>query len=251
MSIFKDHFSGHAHQYANYRPGYPPALFDYLATLVPDQEVAWDCATGSGQAALMLAKQFTRVVATDASVDQLSQISPADRIKLHCATAEASGLQSGSIDLVTVAQALHWFDFDAFHAEVRRVLKPAGVLAVWCYGLATVDDGIDSIIANYHDEIVGRYWPPERFHIESRYKAIPFPWDELPTPGFSMTVQWRLQELMGYLDTWSATQRYKKDKGSDPREQIEPFLTNAWGNPHKPRKVSWPLTLRVGRMLSD
>jgi len=206
--MFKDHFSAQAKAYAGYRPRYPEVLYDCLESMTPVHELAWDCATGSGQAAITLAGRFAQVIATDASEQQLNQAQQQEGVEYRLAPAESSGLGSDSVDLISVAQALHWFNFDAFNSEAQRVLKPAGVIAVWCYGLQQISPRVDAIIDEFYRDIVGEYWPPERLHIEASYCDIPFPFKELPVPDLKMRAQWGLEELMGYLGTWSATQRY-------------------------------------------
>lgn len=245
---FKDHFRPVAQQYASYRPTYPFALFEWMAAQAPARDLGWDCATGSGQAALDLARCFTRVVATDASAAQIAQAAPHERIEYRVAPAEDSGLDAHSVDLVVVAQALHWFDVDRFNREARRVLKPNGIIAVWCYGLTTIDgNDIDNVIQDFYSEIVGPYWPPERRHIETGNRDLPFPFDAIAAPAFAMQVKWNLAQLMGYLRTWSATARFVEALGRDPVVDLERRLQPLWGSPGEARRVSWPLALRVGR----
>ncbi len=248
MVTFNDHFSGQSREYAHYRPDYPKALFDYLLGLVRQPVLAWDCATGSGQAAQALAESFRQVVATDASAAQIAQASDIVNVEFHCVPAESSGLETHSVDLITVAQAIHWFDFESFYEEVRRVLKPGGIVAIWCYGLSTIRPDIDQVIGHYYGDIIDDYWPPERVYIEHHYQDIPFPFEEFVAPRFSMSKMWTLDDLLGYLDTWSATQRYKADKGDDPREQIIQPLVTAWGGADIQRPVCWPISLRVGKV---
>ncbi len=249
---FADHFSGHAGDYARYRPTYPPALFAYLADLCAGHDLAWDCATGSGQAALGLAAHFARVVATDASAAQIDQATPHPRVVYRVALAHESPLDDASADLVTVAQALHWFDPDSFYAEVRRVLKPEGVFAAWTYGLFhlapddPVASAVDPLVEAFYRERVGPYWPPERRHVETGYRSLPFPFDEIDAPGFAMEARWTLGDVLGYLRTWSATQRYVQDRGRDPVAEAEPDFAAAWGDPSVRRTVQWPLRLRCG-----
>jgi len=245
---FNDHFSDHADRYGVYRPSYPPDLFKYLASNVPRRDLVWDCGTGNGQAAHGLAAHFRRVVATDASAAQIAQARPHDRIEYFVAHAEQSPLPDCSVDLVTVAQALHWLDLDRFYPEVRRVARPGSVLACWCYELSTVDEQVDAVINRYYKEIVGPYWPPERELVESGYRTLPFPFEELTAPSFRMVASWDLHHLMGYLGTWSATARYRADRGQDPLNEVRQALADAWGHPDRVREVTWPLRLRIGRV---
>jgi SAM-dependent methyltransferase len=243
---FADHFSGRAAAYAAYRPDYPAALFAYLAGLLPRHRLAWDCATGSGQAALGLATHFARVVATDASAAQLAHARPHPRVEYRVALAEASGLAAGSADLVTVAQALHWLDLDAFYAEARRVLAPDGTLAVWTYGDCVLGEpALDRVVGRYNEETVGSYWTPERQLVRDGYRTLPFPFREVDPPAFTLERTWTVAELAGYLRTWSATSRYVAARGHDPVDDVEAELRSAWGGAER-RPVRWPLALRVG-----
>ena len=244
---FKDHFSTQSAAYAKHRPRYPSALFEYLASVTTEHERAWDCATGNGQAALGLARCFTEVIATDASRQQLLSAAPHERIRYRVAAAEQSGLEPGSVDLITVAQALHWFDLEAFYTEVRRVLKGSGVLAVWAYNLLEISPEVDFLINEFYGETVGPYWPPERQLIEEGYRTIAFPFRELEPPPFLMEASWNLAELAGYLRTWSATRRFTEARGFDPVTDLTVKLLAAWGAPaEEEKRVRWPLSLRVG-----
>jgi SAM-dependent methyltransferase len=245
---FKDHFSGHAGDYAQYRPGYPDGLFAHLASLAPTRDLAWDAGTGSGQAAVGLAAYFARVFATDASAQQVERAQPHERVTYAAEPAERTSLADGLVDLVTVAQALHWFDLDRFYNEVRRVLKPRGVLAAWCYGLNRIAADIDPVVAHFYEDIVGPYWPPERRLIEERYATLPFPFEELTAPEMAMTTDWNLDEFLGYLATWSAVQRYRKEMGDDPLPALRARLLPVWGEAAQRRTVSWPVYLRIGRV---
>lgn len=246
MPGFQDHFSAVAAEYSRFRPRYPESLFAWLAGLVPHTRLAWDCATGSGQAAVALAPHFDRVAATDASEEQIARAHAHPRVDYRRASAEASRLDAGSVALVTVAQALHWFDLERFHSEVRRVLAPGGVIAAWCYGLGTVAPEIDIELRWFYEERVGRYWPGERTHVERGYRDLPFPFDELPVPPFTMEASWPLRALLGYLGTWSAVQEARRHEGTDPMDDLARLRT-AWGDPATLRTMRWPLALRVGR----
>lgn len=245
---FKDYFSKHSPDYVKYRPRYPDALFVYLASLCPSHQQVWDCGTGNGQAALSLTACFRRVVATDASEAQLQQTVPHDQITYQRAPAEASGLSDRSCDLVIVAQALHWFDLTQFYLEAKRVLKSEGVLAVWCYELMQICPEVDQQVRHYYQSIVGDYWPAERQLIEQRYQTIVFPFAEIEPPAFSMTATWSFQQLVGYLNTWSATQRFLNQHQKNPLEQIQADLAIAWGDLSACCPVVWPIHLRVGRV---
>lgn len=248
MPTFKDHFSGHATDYSRYRPGaYPDAMFKALAALSPDRECVWDCATGNGQAALGLAAHFARVEATDASDKQIAAAVQHPRIRYSVAPAEQSGLGDGSVALVTVAQALHWFDLTRFYAEVRRVAKPGAVLACSCYMRCSVDPAVDATTERLYSGILGdAYWPPERKHVERSYADLDFPFTEIALPGFHMEVQWTLEAYAGYLRSWSATQTYIKKNGKDPLELVGEELLQGWGDPATTRRVLWPMTIRAG-----
>lgn len=243
---FQDCFSGHAADYARYRPGYPEELFHWLAQAAPDRDAAWDCATGNGQAALALAGHFHLVHATDASAQQLAAAPPHPGVRYALAPAEASGLADASVALVTVAQALHWFELDRFYAEVRRVLRPGGLLAAWCYGRLTIDEALDPLLDRFYRDL-GPWWPPERHHIDTAYADLDFPFEPVASPKFIMEAEWTLPALLGYLSTWSALKAYQAARPDDPLAALAQRLAERWGEPDRPRRVSWPLSLRVGR----
>jgi SAM-dependent methyltransferase len=247
VNRFKDHFSTGSDRYAAFRPGYPAALYDWLAGLCAERDTAWDCATGSGQAALGLAPHFARVVATDASAEQIRHAEPHTAIEYRVAPAEASDLPDRSVDLVTVAQAAHWFDLPRFHAEVDRVLKPAGVLALWGYGRMVLPGELDAPFQRFYAETVGPYWPAERKLIDDAYRSLEFPFAEIGAPAFSIEVEWSLQRLLDYLSTWSAVKRYQAALGHDPLPELLRELEPVWGDAHAAKKLQWPLFLRVGR----
>ena len=242
---FKDHFSKQAANYAKFRPRYPQELFDYLGSIAPSRQLAWDCGTGNGQAAVGLASVFDHVIATDASEKQISNAQAHERVEYRIAPAENSGIESGTIDLIMVAQALHWFDLDRFRAEARRVLTPKGLLAASAYNLLHIEPAIDEVINRYYYEVVGPFWPPERVLIE-KFEELPLPFSEIQAPSFEMIAQWNPEHLLGYLRSWSATQRFIAANKRDPLEAIADNLRAAWGDPGQMRKVVWPLILRVG-----
>ena len=243
---FKDHFSGHAAQYAQFRPHYPDSLFDYLAKIAPAPNRAWDCATGNGQAAIGLAKYFREVIATDASEQQIRNAESRPNIRYRVAPAQASELADASIDLVTVAQALHWFAGPAFFREVHRVLQPRGVIVVWAYTLLKIAANIDATVDRFYYETTAPFWPPERKIVEGKYREIEFPFSELKPPSFQLEENWNLDQLIGYLKTWSATQRLIKERGVDPVKGLESELSAKWGQREEVRAVRWPLHLRIG-----
>jgi SAM-dependent methyltransferase len=245
---YADHFSRLAPAYASCRPRYPDGLFDYLAGLVSRHDLAWDCAAGSGQATIPLARRFNRVIATDISAAMLDQAPGSPAVEYRVAPAEASGLADATADLVTVAQALHWLNTETFYAEVGRVLVPGGVLAVWTYGAQYLDEpALDSVLRHFYADIVGPYWAPERRHVESGYRTLPFPFPELESPVLAMQEIWSLAQLLGYVGTWSATQRFREELGHDPVDRLGQDLAQYWGDPSATRRVRWPLSLRVGR----
>jgi SAM-dependent methyltransferase len=284
MSTFQDLFSNHAACYARARPRYSSELFAYLATLVPQRKLAWDVGTGNGQAAIGLAEHFELVIATDASAGQIAHAIPHQRVEYRVATAEAADLEPGSVDLVTVAQALHWLNLDAFYANVRRVARPHGVIAAWCYTLPRVSDGVDAVCDRFYRDVVGPYWDAGRRYIDERYETIPFPFNTIvadslkqrrddhqsrdrkaapgnaaarvgdrkdaASPDFECREDWTLREYIDYLESWSAVHKFRKEKRTDPLDAIRTELSAAWGGPEERKTVTWPIYLRVGRILA-
>ncbi len=246
MPGFEDNFSKHAATYARYRPTYPAALFEHLAGAAPGRELAWDCGCGNGQCALALAKHFQRVVASDGSRRQLEHARRHRRVHYRVALAEASGLPSRSVDLITVAQALHWFDLPRFYTEARRVLKPGGLFAAWCYDLTVISPRIDSLLARYHRRTMKPFWSSRVRLANNHYRNIPFPFRELEAPSFTAEACWNLEEVMGYLMSWSSTQRFLDVRGYSPTDTLREKIHAAWGDPSSRRRVLWPLYLRLG-----
>lgn len=243
-----DHFSPVAADYAGFRPRYPEGLLQWLAEHAPARRCAWDCATGSGQAAVELARRFEQVIATDISEAQLAAAIKHPSIVYRRAPAEACGLADYSVDLVTVAQALHWLDLGRFYAEVRRVLRPDGLLAVWSYGLLETDDAaINHCLRGDYHAIIQPFWPDERRHVEDGYRSLDFPFPEIRAPTFVLTADWALDDLLGYLRSWSASARYRASHGIDPVAAFGTRLAPLWGRPETRRIIRWPLSLRVGR----
>lgn len=242
-----DYFSTQAASYAAFRPTYPRELFEFVAGCTPRRELVWDCATGSGQAALGLADEFSRVIATDSSAKQLAHAPPHARIEYRVAPAEDCGLPDHCADAITVAQALHWFQLDRFYAEAHRVLAPGGALVVWSYNDALLDDpGLDAQLQHYSTVTVGPYWPPERQIVRDGYRTVPFPFDTIAAPSLTLTREWTLAELSGYLRSWSSTARYVAEHGEDPVVAFEESLAELWGDVSTRRRVRWPLVVLAG-----
>ena len=247
MTAFKDHFSSRAADYAAYRPTYPPELVDYLASVCPTSNLALDCGCGTGQLAVLLADRFKRVIATDASAQQIENAEPRERVTYRVAPAERSGLPDASADLVVAAQAAHWFDQPAFYAEARRVGRPGAILALVTYGVMRGDAVVNPVIQNFYENVVGPYWPPERRHVEEGYRSFDFPFEEFQAPpGDPRLVDF--DDLIGYVDTWSAVRGAERALGRSPVEDFRRDLGAVWGDPAARRGVMFPLSLRVGRI---
>jgi SAM-dependent methyltransferase len=243
---FKDHFSVQAADYARYRPDYPQELYDFILLNVHSSDAAWDCGTGNGQVAVELANYFEDVMATDPSANQIANAMQVENVTYRVASAEASGLPSQYFDVITVGQAIHWFNFEAFYTEVRRVAKPGAMLMVWGYGLTTINPAVDAVVSDLYYNIVGAYWPPERKHLDTEYLEIPFPFKPIPTPQLQMKLQWGLNDFVGYLSTWSSVQAYIKAHGVNPLQALYPRLATAWGDKDKVKTVEWPLYVLAG-----
>jgi len=245
---FQDHFSDRARRYADARPTYPPALFAKLAAQAPGHALAWDCGTGNGQAALGLAVHFDAVLATDPSEAQLAHARPHPRVTYRIAPESRSWLPDHSADLVTAAQAAHWFELSLFNAEARRVLRPGGLVAIWCYSLCRISPEIDPILGTFYRETVGPYWPPERRHTEDGYRSLEFPFEELPFPELTMEHDWTAEQFGAYVGTWSAVGRFIKARGFDPVPSMLEAIAPVWSGP---QRITWPLSGRLGRARSS
>jgi ubiquinone/menaquinone biosynthesis C-methylase UbiE len=246
MTNFKDHFSRFAKTYAKGRLHYPPALFDYLASLTPQHTFAWDCGTGNGQAAIGLAGHYQKIIATDPSAQQIENCTPHPQITYLVEPAEHPSLADNSADIVTIGIALHWFNFDLFYPEVKRVLKKDGIIAAWAYFLPTISPGIDAIVQQFTDTTLGNFWRPEIKLIHEDYKTIPFPFEEIKTPDFVIQKRMNLDQFIEHVYTWSAVQFYMKEKGEDPVELLYKALLDAWGDAAY-EEITWKMPLRVGR----
>jgi len=246
-AAFKDHFSGHAADYRAFRPTYPPELFAFLASVAPGRDLAWDCGTGSGQAAVPLADYFTRVFATDASAEQIAHADPHPRVEYAVGPADRCPLSDRSADLVLVAQALHWFDHDRFYSEVRRVCRPGGIMTASCYNTPSVSDAVDPVLRRWED-FIRPYWTPERAWVDAGYATIPFPFPAVSAPRFEVRLETTLEQFLGYLGTWSATKQYLKKHSADPLERFAADFAEAWGTASTPRTLRWELAVRAGRV---
>jgi SAM-dependent methyltransferase len=250
---YEDHFSGHAGAYARHRPRYPDELFAWLASVSPDRALAWDAGTGNGQVAVALAAHIDRVVATDASGDQLAHAVPHERVEYRNEPSDHGSLTSGSVDLITAGAAAHWFELEGFYREVKRVGKKRAVIALFSYGPRDFADAFtlrfgDPILHRFQEDILAGYWPERIRYVHDRYATIPFPFDEITVPPFAMTAEWNLRELLAFLDTWSASQRYLQERGTHATDAIEPNLARVWGDPATRRHFECPLFIRAGRV---
>jgi len=224
---------------------------DFLASVVPGRGLAWDAGCGSGQLSVLLAERFERVVATDASPEQIAHAAPHPGVEYRVARAEASGLPDRCVDLATAAQAAHWFDLDAYYAEVRRVARPGAVIALLTYGVMTIGPDIDPIVRAFHAGTLRPHWPPERRPVDEGYRSLPFPFRELDAPPMELRAEWSLPDVLGYIGTWSAVRALERDEGPDPFVAFRHRLAGAWGDPALRRPIRWPLGMRVGRVDGD
>ena len=240
----KDYFSSQSKLYATFRPTYPKELYEFIFQYVTEKKVAWDCATGNGQVADYLSTHFDEVHATDISQQQIDQAGKRSNIFYSICPAEKTSFQENQFNLITVAQALHWFDRDAFYSEARRVGKPGSLLAAWGYALLYIEPIIDEIIMDYYNHTVGPYWDNARKLVEEEYRTISFPFEEIQPPPFSIKVQWTINQLSGYLSSWSATQKYIREKGHDPVSPFIKRLKKYWTKPDM--TVTFPLFARIG-----
>ena len=246
MPNFIDKFSTQADIYLKYRPHYPEELFAFLSGLTHEHQLAWDCGTGNGQAAIGLASYYEKVIATDPSEQQLKHSMTHERVTYLNESAESNSIASNSIDLLTIANALHWFNFDEFYKESNRVLKPNGVIAAWCYCIPTIDEEVDQILNTYHYQTLDNYWVAQNRLVEKEYTTIPFPFKEIQSPPFQYQKLFSLDDLIGYLNTWSATQRYITENKVNPTDELAILLKKVWQNPTSQKLVTWKIALKVG-----
>lgn len=245
---FEDHYSGHADEYARNRPRYPDELFTWLASVSPGRALAWDAGTGNGQVAAALAEHVEHVVATDASLDQLDRASRHPRVEYRHEPADRASLESASADLITAGAAAHWFELDGFYREVERVGRKGAIVALFSYGPRDIADAIDPIVHRFQEEVLEVYWPERIKYVHDRYASLPFPFEEIEAPQFTMSAQWTLRELLDFLETWSASQRYFQERGIRATNAIEPELQRVWGEPGSRRSFEYPLFVRAGRV---
>ncbi|HEY4110188.1 class I SAM-dependent methyltransferase [Puia sp.] len=244
----KDNFSSGSDKYAQFRPAYPPDLFEFLLSLVPHRERAWDCGTGNGQVAVTLAESFARVDATDISASQLASAIAHPQIGYSVQPAEKTSFPDTCFHLITVAQAIHWFDFDAFYREVNRTMQPGGVLAVIGYDLVRFSPAVDAVLDDFYRDVIGPFWDRERRYIDQQYRTIPFPYTDLAAPVFENEVEWSFEHLIGYIGTWSAVKHYQQAKGHDPVELVAAALKKNWGGDVM-KKGRFPIFLRLAKPL--
>lgn len=245
---FKDHFSKQAKEYAQYRPKYPVELFEYLSTLPKEHKKVWDAATGNGQAAVGLAPYFDKIIATDASSSQIEHAEAHPKVTYRVATAENSGVEPASCDMVSIATAIHWLDTDKFYAEVRKVLKPGGIIAVWTYAESRSNKVIDNVYDPFSKGLLGSYWPKENRKAWEFETMIDFPFERIQTPAFKLVVQWSLKDYLNYIYTWSAVHNYIKDNGKNPIELVYDDFKKVWGDEDSKRDITFPIEMKIGRV---
>jgi ubiquinone/menaquinone biosynthesis C-methylase UbiE len=246
---FKDHFSKQSKIYSESRPRYPKELYEFLDSLVTTHEIVWDCATGNGQAAIALTEHFEKVIATDASENQINNAFEHEKVEYLVAPAEEVYFEDESVDMVTVATALHWFDHERFFAEAQRVLKPGGVLAAWSYAETNIEPEIDIVLDYFAKEYLLDYWAAEaKINWVDRYESIELPFEIIEVPEFQMEMEWDLEQLVSYLHSWSAVQTHLEQSRFDPVEIIFPDLLEMWGGDiHAVKKVKWDMIFKAGR----
>jgi ubiquinone/menaquinone biosynthesis C-methylase UbiE len=242
-----DHFSHVSSSYAAFRPHYPQELFDFVASLAPRRNRVWDCGAGSGQATTDLADRFEEVVATDVSAEQIARGPRRSNVRWLVAPAECVPLASKSVDLVTVAQALHWFDHDRFYAEVRRVSSQGAAIVAWTYGPPRMDGAVGAALDRLMFDTLRNSWPAERRYVETMYRTIPFPFERVDVPPFSLQETWTLERIAGYARSWSASARFAESGGGDAVESFEREARSAWPRDDA-REIAWPLVVLAGRI---
>lgn len=243
---FKDHFSTQSVDYSKYRPTYPQELFECIISKTEKRDTCWDVGTGNGQAAVELAKYFRKVIATDPSESQINNATPKENVEYLVCSAEKSPLPSNCADLITVAQAYHWFDHEKFASEAKRVAKKGATIAVWGYELCAVSPEVDKVFMKYYEVILGKYWPMERKYVEEAYASLPFPYENVSSHKFRLIKKWDLEDFLNYLSTWSAFQKYVKANESNPLDLVRDEFLDAWGKLEETRDVLFPVFLKLG-----
>lgn len=240
----KDNFSSQSEDYAKYRPQYPLELFEYICSFVKGRDLAWDCATGNGQSAAVLSTYFDRVYATDISEKQLEQAVKEPNITYAKEPAEHTTIKDHTVNLTTVAQSLHWFNFDKFYNEIKRVSAPDALLAVWTYNLPSINPEIDQLLDEFHFDTMAEYWDPERKYVDEGYENIPFPFEELNVTDFKISMKWTIAELEGYINTWSAVQKYISINKTSP---VNMFINKVKTllNPQQVLNAEFPVRLKM------
>lgn len=247
MHKYTDHFGEKSIEYLQYRPHYPTELYRYLSNLATLHELAWDCGTGNGQAAVKLADYFKRVVASDVNQAQINAAIRKENVAYYCWPAEKTSLKDHSVDLITVAQALHWFNLESFYKEARRVIKRRGYLAAWSYSIGQINKRIDTVTEKLYAEILGdTYWAKERRFVDEEYKTIHFPFTKVNTPDFFIEKKMNFSQLVGYLNTWSAVKEYQLQNEDNPINLVFTDLQTAWGDPMQEYVMTFPIHLLVG-----
>lgn len=246
MKDIKDNFSVQSDNYVTYRPGYPDALFEWIYSHCSHFGRALDCATGNGQAAIKLSSKFELVNAIDISINQLEKSFLASNIYYSVEKAEQPSFAENSFDLITVAQALHWFDHKTYFEQMYKVAKPGAFFAAWGYGLVRVNEDVNTILDDFYTNVTGPYWDEERKHIDNKYKSIPCPFPQIPSPEFEISYNWTAQHMLGYLNTWSAVQHYIKKNDINPVSMIEEQLIKIWGD--GTRQVTFPIFAFAGHI---
>jgi SAM-dependent methyltransferase len=242
-----NYFSKQSDQYAEHRPRYPKGIFQYLVGLCGEREHAWDCGCGNGQASLQLSKYFSNVIATDVSESQIENALSMPNVTFRCEPSESTSITGGSVNLVVVAQALHWFDFEQFFEEVHRVCKPNGLFSAVTYNLCRVNDAVDQVIDDLYWDTLQGYWPDRRKYVDSAYSDIDFPFEMLPVKVFDMRLDWPVQQFIAYLKTWSGVKAYEEKNRVNPIDEIEHQIIDAWSADNV-ISVNWPVTVVAGRM---
>ncbi|MEO1655937.1 MAG: class I SAM-dependent methyltransferase [Bacteroidota bacterium] len=246
---YKDNFSTQSSQYQKFRPHYSPEIYAFILEQSLGKALLWDCATGNGQVVRALAPHFQKVWASDASAAQLSKAPAIPNVHYHQGLASESGLAAQSCDLITVAQALHWFAEDAFYDEVRRVARPGAQLITWGYGLMHIQPQVDALVSYVYKDILGdKFWDPERKLVEAKYETIYFPFENLASPTFQITYEWNLEQVLGYINTWSAFQKYLVQSSENPLEALRSEFEKVWGPQLESKRVTWDIFMKRAQL---